>query len=591
MSDETIATANLRAARALIDAFASLGVRTAVLSPGARSGPLAVALDEQHDIRIYVATDERSAAFFALGVARESELPPLVVCTSGTAAANYAPAVAEASLAEVPLLLVTADRPPEARGFGAAQTIRQTGLFERHVRVSREAAVPSVDGPPPAYYRALAASAYASALGAPRGPVHVNVPFREPLLPTPLPARQATSSTTDEGGLRLAAGELRLAREQLDEIAARAGDVERGIISCGPSSRPRAARAAVVALAARTGWPVLADPLSGLRNAAELGDLLVEPHDILLRSDRFRDRQRPDLVLRFGALPTSKSLQRALEVWRCEHVLFASPGEWPDPQWLATTVVVCDPIAAAADLAACMSDAGRERSARSAAWRDAWQRGARVVRGALAEAVADAPATFEGRAAFDLLRALPAGAVLVVGNSMPIRDVDVFGSALRSDITVLGNRGANGIDGLVSTALGAAASSGAPTALLLGDLSFLHDVGALQLAARHRLPLLIVVVDNDGGGIFQLLPCAEVGEPFERCFLTPHGLDLLEAAKLGGFDTARVARDGDLARAVADWAARPRGMIVEVACERRESADTRARIITAAVAALDGGGE
>jgi 2-succinyl-5-enolpyruvyl-6-hydroxy-3-cyclohexene-1-carboxylate synthase len=209
----------------------------------------------------------------------------------------------------------------------------------------------------------------------------------------------------------------------------------------------------------------------------------------------------------------------------------------------------------------------------------------------LARELEDAPATFEGRAARDLVAALPAGAVLVVGNSMPIRDVDVFCSAFRPDVTVLGNRGANGIDGLLSTALGAAASSGAPTALLLGDLSFLHDVGALQLAARNRLPLLIVVVDNDGGGIFQLLPCAELGDTFERCFLTPHGLELLDAAKLGGFDTARVAGEGDLPRAVADWAARPRGMLVEVACDRRESADLRARLIARAVAAVDGGGE
>jgi 2-succinyl-5-enolpyruvyl-6-hydroxy-3-cyclohexene-1-carboxylate synthase len=588
MSGETTASANLRAARALIDAFAAAGVRAAVLSPGARSGPLAVALDERRDIRTYVVTDERSAAFFALGIARESEIPPLLVCTSGTAAANYTPAVAEASLAEVPLLVVTADRPPEARGFGAAQTIRQTAMFERHVRASREAAVPSSDGPPPAYYRALAASAYASALGVPRGPVHVNVPLREPLLPIPLPAREPSAPTADADGIRLAVGELRVATEQLDALAARVRAVERGVIVCGPSSRPRATRTAVAALAARTGWPVLADPLSGMRNAALDDGLIVEPHDIVLRSERFRDRQRPDLVLRLGALPTSKSLQRALETWRCEHVLFTSPSEWPDPRWLATTVVVCDPIAAAADLAARLGTGSGRLRAGDDSWRSAWRDAARSARAALARGLDDAPATFEGRAARDVIQALPAGSVIVVGNSMPIRDVDVFCASISSDVTVLGNRGANGIDGLLSTALGTAASSGAPTVLLLGDLSFLHDVGALQLAARHRLSLLVVVLDNDGGGIFQLLPCAELGETFERCFLTPHGLDLLDAAKLGGFDTARVTSDGDLERAVADWAARPRGMLVEVACERRESAELRARLIADAVAAVDG---
>jgi 2-succinyl-5-enolpyruvyl-6-hydroxy-3-cyclohexene-1-carboxylate synthase len=587
VSAGTVASANLRAARALIDSLAALGVRAAVLSPGARSGPLAVALDEQRDICTYVVTDERSAAFFALGIARASELPPLVVCTSGTAAANYAPAVAEASLAEVPLLVITADRPPEARGFGAAQTIRQTGLFEHHVRASREAATPSIDGPPPAYYRALAASAYASAIGAPRGPVHVNVPFREPLLPLPLPPREDDAVAGAEG-LGLDVGELRLAGGRLDALTARIRAVERGLLVCGPSSRPRAARKAIGELARHIGWPILADPLSGLRSGEGLDALVVEPHDVVLRNERFRDRQRPDLVLRFGSLPTSKSLQSALDAWRCEHVLFTSPSEWPDPQWLATTVVVCDPITAAADVAAGLASIGVRDSRAGSEWPAGWRNAAKRAQESLARGLERALPTFEGRAARDLLHALPSGSILVVGNSMPIRDVDVFCSSFQSGIAVLGNRGANGIDGLLSTALGAAASSGVPTALLLGDLSFLHDVGALQFAARHHLPLLIVVVDNDGGGIFQSLPCAELGETFERCFLTPHGLDLLDAAKLGGFDAVRVARHGDLTRAVADWAASPRSMIVEVACERRESADERARLISEAVAAVDG---
>lgn len=587
MSRETIATANLRAARVLIDTFAAAGVRAAVLSPGARSGPLAVALDEQSAVRTYVVTDERSAAFFALGLARESEIPPLLVCTSGTAAANYSPAVAEASLAEVPLLVVTADRPPEARGFGAAQTIRQTGIFERHVRTSREAAVPSTDGPPAAYYRALATSVYASALGTPRGPVHLNVPFREPLLPIPLPARDHASGLCDSG-LQLTVGELCVAGSRLDELVARIRDTDRGLIVCGPSAQPRSAGTAIAELAAGCGWPVLADPLSGLRGYDGIGGLLIEPHDVVLRSDGFRERQRPDIVLRFGSLPTSKSLQRALETWRCEQVLFTSAGEWPDPQWLATTVVVCDPGVAASELATRLASSGFSASSARDAWTSAWQGSARHARESLARGLEQAPATFEGRAARDLLRALPAGAVLVVGNSMPIRDVDVFCASFRPDITLLGNRGANGIDGVLSTALGAAASSGAPTALLLGDLSFLHDVGALQIAARHRSPVLIVVIDNDGGGIFQLLPCADLGETFERCFVAPHGLELLGAASLAGLETARVASEGDLDRIVTDWAARPRGIIVEVASDRRESADLRATLIAEAAAAVDG---
>jgi 2-succinyl-5-enolpyruvyl-6-hydroxy-3-cyclohexene-1-carboxylate synthase len=589
VSSETIATANLRAARTLIDSFAAAGVRAAVLSPGARSGPLAVALDEQPAIRTYVVTDERSAAFFALGIAREAELPPLLVCTSGTAAANYTPAIAEASLAEVPLLVITADRPPEARGFGAAQTIRQSGLFERHARASREAAVPCADGPPARYYRSLAASVYANALAEPRGPVHVNIPFREPLLPIPLPPRDDGASDNTER-LQLSIGEIRLASERIEELTARLCSVERGLIVCGPSSRPRSAHAAVGELARRTGWLVLADPLSGLRGCEAIENLLVEPHEVLLRNEEFRERQRPDLVLRFGSLPTSKGLQRALDAWQCEHVLFTSPGEWPDPQWLATEVLVCDPLMAAADVAAALARCGVRESSADGEWRKSWRDAAKRAQASLAQGLGAAPPTCEARAARDLLRALPEGSVLVVGNSMPVRDVDVFCSSFRPDLTLLGNRGANGIDGLLSTALGAAASSGAPTAVLLGDLSFLHDVGALQLAARHSVPLLIVVIDNDGGGIFQSLPCAELGETFERCFVTPHGLDLLHAAKLGRFDTACVAGDGDLARAVADWAAKPRALIVNVACDRRESTAVRDRLIAGAASSVEGSG-
>jgi 2-succinyl-5-enolpyruvyl-6-hydroxy-3-cyclohexene-1-carboxylate synthase len=330
------------------------------------------------------------------------------------------------------------------------------------------------------------------------------MPFREPLLPTPLPSRAAALKLVARGdGLQLAVGELRVTSDRLDGLIERIRAVQRGLIVCGPSSRPRAAREAIGGLASRLAWPILADPLSGLRSGEAFDRLVIEPHDVVLRSERYRETQRPDLVLRFGSLPTSKTLQRALEAWRCDQVLFTTPSEWPDPQWTATTVVVCDPIAAARDLVARLGGASTTVTTPAAvAWREAWRSGARVAREVLDSALADVPATFEGRAARDLARALPGGAVLVVGNSMPIRDVDVFCWSIRPDLTVLGNRGANGIDGLLSTALGAAASSGAPTALLLGDLSFLHDVGALQLAAKHRLPLLVVIVDNDGGGIF-----------------------------------------------------------------------------------------
>jgi 2-succinyl-5-enolpyruvyl-6-hydroxy-3-cyclohexene-1-carboxylate synthase len=590
MSDRrSIAACNLTAARALVDAWARCGVRYAVLAPGSRSGPLAVAIDEREDLSSFVVVDERSAAFFALGIARYSEMPAVVLCTSGTAGSNFHPAVAEASVAGVPMIVVTADRPPEARGFGAAQTIRQVGLFDRHVRDSLDVAVPSTDGPPSQYYAAVGARSVAVATGAMRGPVHLNVPFREPLLDVPTPTRRQGA----EPGIRAITGELMLATPRIDELALRMRAARRGLFVCGPSSRPRTTGPALWTLATRMGWPVLADPLSGLRTAGASDLPLIEPHDAILRAPAFRARQRPDLVLRFGALPTSQPLRSALAEWRSEQILITPTQEWPDPEWTATDVVVCEPAATALALAARIDEARTahdEPAGGAADWLRPWHDAAIAARGVLESRALDDSTPLEAGIALRLIRSMPADALLVVGNSMPIRDLDAFCTRIPQTVTILGNRGANGIDGLVSTALGAAAAARKPTVLLLGDLAFLHDVGALHLAARLRLPLLVVVVNNDGGGIFHALPCAGLGETFERVFATPHGLELSPAAALGGIAALKIARVSDIERVVAGWTARPEPMLLETPVDRAEAARERARVLAEAAAAVEASG-
>jgi 2-succinyl-5-enolpyruvyl-6-hydroxy-3-cyclohexene-1-carboxylate synthase len=574
---------NVDATRALVGTLVAGGVRYAVLAPGSRSGPLAMAVAERNELRTFVITDERSAAFFALGIARYYESPPLLVCTSGTAAANFAPAVAEAAIAEVPLLVATADRPPEARGFGAPQTIRQPDLFARHVRLGIDAAVPSNDGPPEQYYRALAAKALAATLTPVRGPVHLNLPFREPLIwnsarPGPAP---------DDGGtLRVALAELRIPPARREAIAARLLSTDRGLIVCGPTSRPRTVPSALASLAAALGWPLLADPLSGLRTHGEHARVLVEPHELLLRSPASRVALRPDLVLRFGSLPVSKALREALAGWDVDQIVVTSAEEWPDPDWRATEVVVCDAATAAADLAATLP-AAVAVSENRAGWLEMWRRAADaagvVIDSVFAEPVLDA----EAWVARTLCGALASDAVLVVGNSMPIRDVDAFCTGLPGGLTVVGNRGANGIDGVLSTAFGTAAASGRPTAVLLGDLSFLHDAAAVRLGESHALPLLVVVVNNDGGGIFHSLPWADLGETFERYFATPHGLDLAATVSVPGAKAVRASSPRELSGVIADWIARPQLVIVEVVVDRRAAHNSRREAVDRISAAVD----
>jgi 2-succinyl-5-enolpyruvyl-6-hydroxy-3-cyclohexene-1-carboxylate synthase len=547
---------------------------------------LVLAADENPQLEVFMATDERSAGFFALGAARESNRAVALICTSGTAAANYLPAVAEASLSMVPLVVLTADRPPELRDAGAAQTILQPGMYGGHVRWQAELAVPETDGPSIGYYGATAARAAATAHASPPGPVHLNLPFREPLMPEgPAPALAAGASQ---------APAVQVAEENVPAaaraaLAARLVKARRGVIVCGPRSGDRRFPAAAAALAKALDWPLLADPLSGARDCGRRDANLTENYDLCLRSEAFRSRMRPDLVLRFGGLTSSKPLETWLaSSGGAEFVAVAPSRVWPDPSFSTVDLLWGDSTQLAIDLAARVeNDAARSKEAEVERWRTAWTDGSAVAGAARDAELANVSEPFEPKIADRLLRALPAGALLHVGNSMPVRDIDTYGGLPEQGVRIDGNRGAHGIDGVLSTAAGAAAVSDVPTYLYVGDLSFLHDLSGLQLIARHRISLTVVVANNDGGGIFELLPQSALGERFERLFATPHGRPLEPAVAMcdGHFD------------GVADWQAldaallasreRPGLNVIEVKTDRAADAVRRDDVVRAAVERID----
>jgi 2-succinyl-5-enolpyruvyl-6-hydroxy-3-cyclohexene-1-carboxylate synthase len=571
---------NLRHAARLVDALARAGVHHVVVAPGGRSAPLAVAVAQHPRLRDWVVTDERSAAFFALGMARELGEAVALVCTSGTAVANLMPGVVEADLSEVPLVVVTADRPPELRDVGAAQTIRQVGLFDGHVRWSVDLPPPAADADLERAWTRTACRAVATARAARPGPVHVNVPFREPLVPAGALPRLGFPDAEEPPPLAYVGATATVAEADARMIADAAAARERGIIVCGARAGVRDA-AALASLARALAWPILADPLSGVRFGLD-PEVQADGYDLVLRDPAWRRRLAPSAVLHFGGLPVSKALQATLaEAQPSVHVVAASPGVWPDPSHLSTVMVHAPAdtlVRAVADVLA--------RPRRAGTWRADWVGASRRVRAAVGAKLAAETRVFEAKVVTDTLAALPDGGALHVGNSMPVRDLDTFAGADGPRRRIVCNRGANGIDGVLSSALGAAAVSGGPVALVVGDLSFLHDAGGLQLAARHGIDATVVVVSNDGGGVFSFLPEAGYGEVFERCFGTPHGLDVGRIAGACGAAVRRVDGGKDVEAAVTRALATPGLAVVEVPSSRDANAALHREYVAAAAAAL-----
>jgi 2-succinyl-5-enolpyruvyl-6-hydroxy-3-cyclohexene-1-carboxylate synthase len=532
------------ALRGFVDELVRAGMQDVIVCPGSRSTPLALALRAHPGLRVRVLLDERAAGFFALGLARASRRATGVLVTSGTAAANLLPAAVEATLGRVPLVLLTADRPPELRDRGAPQAIDQVRLFGVHAKWDVD--VPLFDGTPETrrHVRSLAGRAVATALAGPAGAVHLNIPFREPLVPDgDLRPHAPVDGEPWRPFADVLAGPRTLGAPDVGDLAGRLAGARRGLIVAGPQDDP-ALPAALARLADATGFPILADPLSGTRCGPHDRSHVIARSDHLCRPGAWRDAHAPDLVIRFGAPPTSKPLLALIADAAPGQLVIDGDGGYREPTLLPTTFVHAD----AAITAVALADAIRGGAVGRApavlpssgtpssrdAWLDSWLAADRAADAALRAWLAGVESRgepFEGAPFAHLGELLPDGAILWAGSSMPVRDLDAWLPGSERAIRPLANRGANGIDGVVSSALGAAAAGVGHVALVVGDLSFLHDLNALAAAKLHGLSATIVLVDNDGGGIFSFLPQAGTDAPgaglpahYEELFGTPHGI-------------------------------------------------------------------
>jgi len=566
-------------AATLVDEWARAGLTDAVVCPGSRSTPLALALAEAADagrLRLHVHHDERSGAFLALGIGLATGGPAVVLTTSGTAAAELHAAVVEADLAGVPLLACTADRPPELRDVGAPQAIDQVHLFGRSVRWYGDPGVPDDGGRD--RWRAFAARAHAATLGDHPGPVHLNLPFREPLvgaageLPAPRPGGGPWARTVSAGGEQAPA-----LADMAAELAGRRGVIVAGHVAGGGGLDGDAVHAAAASL----GWPVVAEPRSPAWRPA---DTLVPHLDAVLRSPRAAGLLRPEVIVRLGPPGASRVVNEWLAAAGAVELVAGS--RWSDPA--ATAAVVVDragPVvsALAAAAATAMPPPG---------WLDRWQAVADAARAAAGGEIGpvspggDGPT--EPAVARAVVRGVAAGTALVVSSSMPIRDVERY-AVPRREVRVLANRGANGIDGVVSTAVGVAVGGGAPAALLIGDVAFLHDSNGLLGTASRGIDLMCVVVDNDGGGIFSFLPQARAlaAERFETLFGTPHGVDLVALAGAYGVRARRLDPREDVTGAVAEAAAEGGVQVLVVPTDRTANVEAHRRVDDAIAAAVE----
>jgi 2-succinyl-5-enolpyruvyl-6-hydroxy-3-cyclohexene-1-carboxylate synthase len=558
--------------RAFVDELVRCGLRDAITSPGSRSTPLVLTLAREPRLRATSHLDERSAAFFALGLAKATGIPAVLACTSGTAAANYAPAVIEAHEARVPLLVLTADRPPELRDVGAGQTIDQVKLYGSAAKWYFEVDDHPASAARVRWLRQLACRAFYTAIDGRPGPVHLNFALREPLVPDEDGVPDVDIAPGREGGrpwvtrpLTLHSASPRLLEGLESELLTRpkivvvAGRVERD---------PRLAET-IAAFAERAGVPLLAEPLSGARR----GPAAIAHYDALLRDPEWAARHTPDLVVRFGDLPTSKPLR----TWLAGsdgalQIAFDAESAWQDPAGVVATIVSADPRTTLETLTGKLP-----RKRKDTSWLDGWHDADRAASRAIAEIVGPAGLN-EPRVAAEIGALLPADATLVVASSMPIRDVETFFPTREAPFRVLSNRGANGIDGTVSTAFGVAAAGGGLTVLLIGDVALAHDVGGLLAASRLGLKLVIVLIDNDGGGIFHFLPAAREGAEFVEHIATPHGLDFAHAAALYGVGYERAADVDGFRAALSRAVAAEHTTIVCVRTNREENVELHRRV-------------
>ncbi|MCC5801554.1 2-succinyl-5-enolpyruvyl-6-hydroxy-3-cyclohexene-1-carboxylic-acid synthase [Rossellomorea vietnamensis] len=541
---------------AFMEELVGNGVDEVVISPGSRSTPLALLFAHHPGVKTYINVDERSAAFFALGIAKAKKKPVAILCSSGTAGANYYPAVIEARYAKVPLIVLTADRPHELREVGAPQAIDQIDLYGKHVKWSIDMALPESIPSMLQYARSSAVRGVALSTAYPEGPVHYNFPFREPLIPD----LQKVEFSSGRPAKRVFHGDRQLSSDFKNELQETLVNSKRGLIVCGPGLSEGAVPS-IVRFAEEYALPIVADPLSFVRSGTHSKEPIIDCYDTFLRIDELKESLQPDLIIRFGAMPVSKALMLFLKGLPEIPAWVVSKGEeWQDPTARGTDFIHCGENLFCQSF---LDQSGR----RNMDWLEKWKRVNKETKGLL---VKGHQSWDEGMAVHQLIQHLPEGSTLFSSNSMPIRDLDTYFFTNDRSQRIFANRGANGIDGVVSTALGMSTVS-QPMYLLIGDLAFFHDLNGLLTARKYQLNVTIVVMNNNGGGIFSYLPQAGDQTHFEDLFGTPMDLEFSHAAKLYGAHYFHVGNEEGFIPALQE-AEQSKGIkIIEVVTNREEN--------------------
>ncbi len=497
-----------------IDSLIQSGVEDVVLCPGSRSTPLAYGFAKSKKLQLYRQIDERSAGYFALGIAKAKKKPVALLCTSGTAAANFFPAIVEAYYARVPLVVITADRPHELREVGAPQTIDQIHLYGKHVKWSVDFPIPEDRMESLPFIERHVHRAINVSNAAPKGPVHINVPFREPLLLNMNAHQSITLMEKSEMGSSTPSSEFVEWYKKLLQ------NTDKGILLVGDSFE---ATEEFWDFARNIKWPILADPLSNLRGNVpeDCLSLCIDQYDALLKSNAFKNHMAPEVVIRFGAQPVSKPLMQYLQYVKPS--IFLAVDESPlfrDPMHVVTHHAQVNPSSL------WIAIQPNECSLYLQSWKKANDIATKKITSYIHTE------TDEGAIAGLLFEGLKPGSDLIASSSMPIRDVDTFFNKTSNDINIYANRGTNGIDGVISTAFGIQAATKRPAYLLIGDLAFLHDVNGLITSRFHAFDMTIVIMNNDGGGIFSYLPQSTEPNYFEHLFGTPTGLEFSSIASM-----------------------------------------------------------
>lgn len=546
-----------------IDELVNSGLEHVVISPGSRSTPLAILFTEHSSIKEWIVIDERSAAYFALGIAKATNKPVALVCTSGTAAANYFPAIVEASSGRVPLLVLTADRPHELRHIGATQTINQLSMYGEFVKKFEEMALPDGDEKMLRYIRNRASTAVHITMEGNPGPVHLNFPFREPLVPDLNLDNLWGAKTTERFNLTFD-GTKSLSSDQVEQLATKLTAKSCGVIVCGPQV-DKSLAANIVALSEKLAAPIIADPTSQLRAGNHPLQNVVATYDAIFRVESFREELKPDYIIRFGGMPISKHYLFYLETHEAAmQIVVENSQAMREPTNHSTDYIFAESNLLCQQLLSAMHDYKPDYQ-----WLQKWQDKDQIVKDEITKTT-NLKLT-EGEVVTQVLQALPTASDLFIANSMPVRDLDTYFMPTDKTITIHANRGVSGIDGVTSTALGIAAMSKVKATLIIGDLSFYHDLNGLLIAKQYNLNLTIVLINNDGGGIFSFLPQAQEAKHFESLFGTAHGLEFSKTIEMYGGKYALVNQVTALQKALQHSYDSPGLTVIEIQTDREEN--------------------